>query len=156
MRPMGGLVPRLPRAAWFVLGGDFLSALGSGMTMPFFIVYLHRVREIDLTVASLAFATIAVASLVGNLVGGSLADRAGPRRVLVAGLVWSAGGAFWLAFVTSAPAAFGAAAALGLGNSIAWPALDALLATSVDEVQRSGAFALRHATLNLGFGGGAL
>ncbi len=151
-----GLVPKLPRSAWLVLGGDFLSALGSGLTMPFFIVYLHRARGIDLTVASLAFAMIAVASLVGNLLGGSLADRAGPRRALIIGLFFSGAGALSLAFVTSAPAAFGAAAALGLGNSIAWPALDALLATSVDDAQRSGAFALRHATLNLGFGGGAL
>src|SRR3954451_3433576 len=151
-----GLVPRLPRAAWLVLGGDLLSALGGGMTMPFFIVYLHRVRGIDLTVASLALATTAAASFAGNVIGGSASDRFGSRRTLMLGLVSSALGVGWLAFVTSAPAAFGAAALLGLGNSIVWPALDSLLATAVAETQRSSVFALRHATLNLGFGGGAL
>jgi MFS family permease len=150
------LVPRLPRAAWIVLAGDLLSALGSGLTMPFFIVYLHRVRGLDITVAGLAMATIAAASFVGNVVGGSLADRIGPRRTLMLGLACSAGGATWLAFVTSVPTAFAAAACLGLGNSISWPAFDSLLATVVDESQRSSAFALRHATMNLGFGGGAL
>lgn len=151
-----GLVPNLPRRAWIVLGGDLLSALGSGLTMPFFIVYLHRVRGIDLTVAGLALATIALASFAGNVIGGSLTDRTGPRRALMAGLSCSAAGCVWFAFVTSAPAAFGAAACIGLGNSIAWPSLDSLLATTVDEAQRSTVFALRHGTLNLGFGGGAL
>jgi MFS family permease len=151
-----GLVPKLPRSAWIVLSGDLLSALGSGMTMPFFIVYLHRVRGIDLTIASLALAAIAAASLAGNVIGGSATDRFGSRRTLMVGLLSSAAGAAWLAFVTSAPAAFGAAACLGLGNSIAWPALDSLLAMAVTESQRSSVFALRHATLNLGFGGGAL
>ena len=149
-------VPRLPRPAWIVLAGDLLSALGSGLTMPFFIVYLHRVRGIDLTVAGFALATIAIASFAGNVIGGSLADRIGARRALMLGLACSAGGAAWLAFVTSAPAAFGAAATLGLGNSISWPSLDALLATAVGEAQRSSVFAVRHATLNLGFGAGAL
>ena len=124
--------------------------------MPFFVVYLHRARGVELVLATLALSTIAVASFAGNLIGGSLADRVGPRRTLVTGLLCSAGGAAWLAFVTSAPEAFGAAACLGLGNSIAWPAFDSLLATVVTEEERPRAFALRHATLNLGFGGGAL
>src|SRR5579884_217698 len=151
-----GLVPRLPRAAWIVLGGDLLSAIGTGLTMPFFVVYLHRVRGIDVAVAGLALATLALASFAGNVIGGALADRAGARRALMLGLAASAAGSAWIAFVTSSAAAFGAAAVLGLGNSIAWPALDALLATAVDERQRSEVFAVRHATLNLGMGVGAV
>ena len=37
-----------------------------------------------------------------------------------------------------------------------WPALDALLASTVTETQRSTRFALRHGTFNLGFGVGAI
>jgi MFS family permease len=151
-----GLVPKLPRRAWVVLGGDLLCALGSGLTMPFFIVYLHRVRGIDLTVAGFTLATIALASFAGNLIGGSFADRIGPRRTLMAGLCTSAAGCVWLAFVTSPAAGFGAAACVGLGNSVSWPALDSLLATVVEESQRSTVFALRHATLNLGLGLGSV
>ncbi|MBA2460333.1 MAG: MFS transporter [Actinobacteria bacterium] len=133
-----------------MLGGDMLSAVGSGMTMPFFIVYLNRIRGLDLLVAGLALSTLAVASFAGNLIGGSLADRLGPRRALMVGLGAGAAGASWFAFVHSTPAAFGAAAAIGLGASIAWPAADALLASSVHESQRSSVFALRHATMNAG------
>ncbi len=151
-----GLVPRLPRRAWVVLSGDLLSAIGSGMTMPFFILYLHRVRGIDLTLAGLVLATVAVASFAGNVIGGSLADRAGPRRALMVGLCAGTGGAGWFAFVHSPAAAFGAAAVIGLGASISWPALDSLLASTVSESQRSSVFAMRHATLNVGFGTGAV
>ena len=150
------LLPRLPRRAWLVLGGDVVSALGSGMTMPFFVVYLHRMRGIDLTVAGFALAALAVASFPGNVIGGSLADRIGPRRALMFGLCAGTGGTAWFAFVQSVPAAFAAAGLIGLGASISWPALDALLASTVTETQRSTVFALRHATMNLGFGIGAI
>jgi MFS family permease len=45
---------------------------------------------------------------------------------------------------------------IGLGASIAWPAADALLASAVDDSQRSSVFATRHATMNAGFGIGAI
>ena len=150
------LVPSLPRRAWIVLGGDMLTAVGTGMTMPFFVVYLNRVRGIDLRVAGLALAVAAAASFGGNVLGGSLADRFGPRRGLMVGLVLGAGGASWFAFVGSATEAFAAAALIGLGASIVWPAEDALLAGAVDDSQRSNVFSLRHATMNAGFGVGAV
>ena len=48
MKRSPGLVPSLPARAWLVLVGDALSALGSGLTLPFFVVYLSQVRGIDL------------------------------------------------------------------------------------------------------------
>jgi MFS family permease len=150
------LVPDLPRAAWTVLAGDALSAVGTGMTLPFFVVYLNRIRGIDLGVAGLALATVALASFVGNVVGGSLSDRIGPRRSLAAGLVTSSAGAAWFAFVAAPWEAFAAAAVIGLGASVVWPSQDALLATLVSETQRSSVFSVRHGTLNLGLGVGAV
>jgi len=37
-----GFLPVLPRAAWVVLGGDFVSAIGSGLTLPCLFIYAHR------------------------------------------------------------------------------------------------------------------
>src|SRR5215208_2544508 len=73
------LVPALPRAAWVVLAGDAVSALGSGLTLPFLLVYLHQARGLDLGPASLAVATVAIAGLAGNPFGGALSDRVGAR-----------------------------------------------------------------------------
>ncbi len=149
-------MPGLPRQVWIVLGGDMLSAVGSGMTLPFFVVYLHRVRGIELGLAELALATIAFASLAGNPTGGLLTDRAGARRAVVAGSVVAAAGTASIAFVSEPWVAFAAAAATGFGLAVFWPAFDSLLAITVSPEQRSSVFAVRHATLNAGFGIGGL
>jgi len=150
------VIPRLPRPAWAVLGGDALSAVGSGMTLPFLLVYLHAVRGLPVTVAALAVAAVALASLIGNPLGGSLADRFGARNTLIGGLLIAAAGAILLLAVRQPWQAFAAAGTAGLGASIAWPAQDALLATLAGAQHRSGVFSLRHATLNAGLGSGAL
>ena len=153
---MKKLLPDLPRQAWIVLGGDLLSAVGSGLTIPFLIVYLHRVREIELELAGLAVATIGIAALVGNPTAGVLVDRIGARKTLLIGLLVAAAGTAAIAFVDTFWEAIGATATHGLGMALIWPALDSLLAVAVLPEQRSSVFSVRHATMNIGFGVGAL
>jgi hypothetical protein len=71
----------LPRAGWQLLAAGSLSAVANGLTYPFLVVYLHRVRELPLGLAGMAAATIAVAAIVVNLAAGPLVGRLGPRRV---------------------------------------------------------------------------
>ena len=146
----------MPRQAWIVLGGDLLSAIGSGLTLPFLVVYLHRVRGLDLELAGAALATIALAALVGNPIAGLLVDRFGSRKTLMIGLLVAATGTAGIAFVTAPWHAFVATATTGFGRAIIWPAQDSLLAVTVSSEQRSSVFAVRHATLNTGFGIGGL
>jgi MFS family permease len=151
-----GLLPALPRPAWVVLSGDFVSAIGSGLTLPCLFIYAHQVRDLSYGAAGLVVAMIALASLIGNPLGGAVADRWTPRRALMAGLVVAAAGSVALAFAQTAAALFGAAGLLGLGVAVIWPAQDALLASLVDPADRSAVFSVRHATLNAGLGLGAL
>src|SRR5712692_11640932 len=97
-----GLLPALPRAAWVVLGGDLVSAIGSGLTLPCLFIYAHRIRGLSDGVAGLVVATIALASLAGNPAGGALADRWTPRRALMAGLAVAAAGSAALAVADTA------------------------------------------------------
>lgn len=150
------LLPRLPRDAWVVLGGDTLSAVGSGLTLPFFLVYLTRVRGIDVAVGGLALSTVALAGFAGNPFAGWLTDRVGAKRALEGGLVVAAAGAFLVTLVREPWHAFVAAAVVGCGAAVIWPAQDALLATVVAPAERSSAFAMRNATLNAGYGLGGL
>jgi MFS family permease len=150
------LVPSLPRAAWIVLGGDMVSAVGSGLTLPFFLVYLHEVRGLELEVAGLALASVAIAGLLGNPVAGWLSDRAGPRQALMWGLVVAAAGAVLVTAVREPWQAVAAASVVGLGAGLVWPAQDALLAGVVDAGERSSVFSVRHATVNAGFAAGGL
>jgi MFS family permease len=139
-----------------VLGGDFLSAIGSGLTLPCLFVYAHQVRHLGYGTAGLVVAAVALASLAGNPVGGLLADRLTPPRAVMAGLVVAAAGSAALAFSRSAAELFGAACLLGLGVSVIWPAQDALLAQAAGPTGRSAVFSVRHASFNAGLGLGAL
>ena len=151
-----GLVPVLPRRAWVVLGSDFLSAIGSGLTLPFLFIYAHQVRDLSYGTSGLVVSTVALASLAGNPVGGALADRWTPRRALMAGLVIAAAGSVALAVAHAAVALFGTAAVIGFGVAMAWPAQDALLASLTGPSERSAVFSVRHACLNAGLALGAL
>ena len=150
------LIPALPRPVWVVLGGDFISAIGSGLTLPCLFIYAHQVRDLPDGAAGLVVATIALASLVGNPLGGALADWCTPRRALMTGLTVAASGSVALAAARSAAALFGAAALLGLGVAMSWPAQDALLASVAGQSGRSAVFSTRHASMNAGLGLGAL
>jgi MFS family permease len=151
-----GLIPKLPRQAWVVLGGDFASAVGSGLTLPLLFIYAHQVRHLSDGAAGLVVATIALASLAGNPLGGMLADQWSPRRALMAGLAIAAAGSIALATARTATELFAAAGVLGLGVAVMWPAQDALLACLAGQAERSAVFAVRHACLNAGLGVGAL
>ncbi len=155
-RTRPGLIPALPRAAWVVLGGDFVSAVGSGLTLPYLFVYAHQVRHLSYGTAGLVIASIALASLAGNPLGGALADRWTPRRAVMAGLVIAAAGSVALALAGSAAGLFAAACLAGLGVSVIWPAQDALLASVAGPAGRSAVFSVRHASFNAGLGLGAL
>ena len=116
------LLPALPRPAWVVLSGDFLSAIGSGLTLPCLFIYAHEVRHLSYGAAGLVVSTVALVSLAGNPAGGALADRWTPRRALMAGLVIAAAGSVGLALARSTIALFVAAGVLGFGVAVAWPA----------------------------------
>ncbi|WP_369275865.1 MFS transporter [Streptomyces sp. R11] len=154
--PVQSLVPRLPPAAWRILGADALSAVGTGLTLPFLMVYLHTVCGFAVEVAGSVLATFGLVSLVGNPLGGWLSDRCGPQRPLVAGLALSALGTAGWAVVSQPWHAFTAATIAALGISVCWPAQSALLASVVETHQRTSVFSVGHMTLNMGLGTGAL
>jgi MFS family permease len=145
----------MPGQVWAVLAADSLSALGSGLTLPFLLIYLTQVHGFSYAAAGAATALMAVAGLAGNPAGGVLADRAGPKASLVLGLAIAGTGAAALAVMAAPWQGFTATAVLGLGIAIAWPAQDALLARLVSENGRPAVFGVRFATMNLGLGAGA-
>ena len=147
---MTSLIPDLPRAAWKVLLGDAFSAIGGGLVLPFLIVYLHRVRDIDLGVAALAVSTVALVGFVAGPVGGWMVDRVGARNTLLAGLVASTAGTLSIALIREPWHAFVACALLGTGHALFWPGIQTLLMSVVRPDQRSSVFSVHYAALNLG------
>lgn len=151
-----GYIPSLPRSAWRILTYDAVSAIGGGMVLPFLIIYLNRVRGIDLDIAGLAIATVAVAGLVAGPVSGYLSDRAGSRVAMLVALGISAAGALALVGVKEIWHAFAACALFGAGEAAFWPAMQTLLAGAVDEAKRGVVFSVHYATINAGIGIGGI
>lgn len=148
-------IPSLPRPAWMTLVAHALSAVGTGMTMPFLIVYLHEVRGIGLGTAGLAAAMVGAGALAANPAGGMAIDRFGARAALVGGWSVAAAGTAFIAVAGAPWQAFTAAVLAGAGGAVASPAQDALLARLAAEA-RASVFAVRYAITNAGITVGGL
>lgn len=133
-----------------------MSSLGTGLTLPFLIVYLHLVRMIPLPEAGLALAAAGLLGLLASLSGGAWVDRVGAVRMVLLGLLLEAAGAASLAAVTTAPEAIVVAAMIGAAEGVTWPALSSLVAMAVPTQLRGRAFASQFMLMNLGIGAGGL
>ncbi|WP_407565997.1 MFS transporter [Streptomyces sp. 184] len=78
------------------------------------------------------------------LLGGTLADRLGCKRMIVAGCVLRTAGFGLLGVVQSLPALVAASALTGFAGALFNPAVRTYLAQAVGEERRVGAFALFH------------
>lgn len=155
-KTLSTLVPQLPNRAWKVLAGDAVAAVGTGLVLPFMVVYLRDVRGFHVQTAALVLSLLAVTGLVFGAPLGSLVDRAGPRRVLIGSLVLCALSSATFSQVTQPWQAFAAAFFLGVGFAGLWPATHSLLSSVVGPEHRSSVFSVHYATLNLGIGIGGI
>ncbi|GAA2491191.1 MFS transporter [Winogradskya humida] len=149
-------VPPLGRDAWLALGMNALSCLGSGLTMPFLLVYLHAVRDLPLGTAGAVLAVSGVAGLVVVPLTGPLVDRAGARPAFVGGLLVGGAGIALFTVATSLGWALLAAVVYGFSGGLTWNSFASLLAQLVPASSRGAVFALRYTSANAAFGAGAL
>ena len=147
--PLDPLVKRL-----FV--GIALSALGSGLTMPFLYVYLAEVRGIATSTVGLLFAFMGLLGFIGSPIGGTLIDRFGPRPVMISGLTVEAVGVASLALVHNAWHALAVAAFITLGTVGLYPAATAMLTRLVPEDRREKVYGFQFMLMNAGLGVGGV
>lgn len=147
---------QLPPDARWMLVGIGLFALGTGLTLPFLLVYLHEVRGISTPVAGLVIGWIALAGLVTAPIWGTFIDRYGPRLALIVALGVEATAVLGLTFVTEVWMAFAVATLLAVGGAGGWPAQTAILSRLVPSDERPWLFGAQFMLLNLGIGIGGL
>jgi MFS family permease len=150
------LDPRLPRDVWVLQGGGLVNSFGNGMVLPFLIIYLHNVRGISLGLAGLIAAANSAAALVTGFVAGTLADRIGPRRVLMGALCLMSGAIAFFPLIREPWHAFALSFALGAGSGAFWPSQSALVNGLTPRARRHSAFAVQRVTMNLGIALGGL
>ncbi len=146
----------LPRDGRLLLSTVVVDALGTGLVLPFGVVYLHEVRDIALETVGLVLAVPAVVALL--LLGpvGSVIDRLGPRRVLLSALTVQVVGSALLGVVTTAAGAALALGLIGVGHAAFWPASQSLVAVVVPSPIRQRYYGTSFTLLNLGIGIGGL
>lgn len=146
----------LPREGRLLLSVVVLEFLGTGLVLPFHVVYLNEVRGFDLADVGLL---LALPPLVGFLVvgpGGTAIDRYGARRVLVLALGLLVVGDVVLALADSMWQAAIALSFSGAAFGVSWPGFQSLIAAVVPQDLRQRYFGVNFALLNLGIGIGGV
>jgi MFS family permease len=145
----------LPRPVLILQGGNALNNFGSGLILPFEIIYLHAVRGFSTATAGLVLATVMGTAAVVTLPSGALLDHFSPKRILIVGNVVNAVGYGGLAFVHRPWQAFVCSAVGGAGFGLVGTAGQVLTLTMVTPEQRAESTALRRVSGNFGLGLGA-
>jgi MFS family permease len=146
----------LPVEGRWLLSTVAIQTLGRGLTLPFTIIYLHEVRGFDLSVSGALMSIIAVTGLIVTGPGGTLIDRYGARRVLLAGLTAMIAGCVLLAFATTPAIAAIGLVLMGVNFGVSWPGFNAVIAAIVDGDLRQQYFGVNFALINLGIGVGGI
>lgn len=150
------LNPDLPRPVWLLQLGGLTNSFGNGIVLPFMIIYLHNVRGISLGLAGLAAAVNSTAAFASGFLAGSLSDRIGPRRVLMAALVTMAVAISLFPLIHNVWQAYALNLVLGAGSGSFWPSQSSMLTGLTPAAGRHSSFALQRLTMNLGVALGGL
>ena len=130
--------------------------IGTGLVLPFWVVYLHEIRGYSLDVVGLLIAGMSAAGVVTSIPGGTLIDRIGPRRAMIGVLIASIVGEVVMAFAVNLPLAILGVVIVGGGFGLGWPAVQALVSSVVPSEIRARYFGMNFSLLNLGIGIGGI
>ena len=141
---------------WRVLLGVLITSVGTGLTLPFLLVYLHEVRAISTSSASAVIAWIGLAALLSTPSTGALTDRVGPMPVLIGGQVVAGAGSLGLAFTTNVLQALVSAGLSSVGWTAAATAESTLISRLAHDAAQEWVFGFQYLVFSAGLGLGAL
>ena len=136
--------------------GFFLSSLGSGLTLPYLVIYLHEIRGFALSTAGYLVAYMAIVGLVVAGPVGTLVDKYGPRKLLLFGILTQIIAVWSISFIQGLYFALFVLTLLAIGNGAVWPPQSTLIARIASAQERSKAFSIQFLVLNLGLGIGGI
>lgn len=146
----------VPRSGRLLLLGVAVDALGTGLTLPFLVVYFREVRHIALPTVGVLMSLPPFVALV--LLGpiGLAIDRFGARRLQMVALTFSLVGQLSLIAVRGPVTAALALTLSGIGHATFFPAIGALVATAIPSEHRQRFYGLSFTLLNAGIGIGGV
>jgi MFS family permease len=145
----------LPGPVIVLQAGTAVNYFGTGLILPFEIIYLHHARGFPTATAGLVLAAVMGTAAVVTPFSGALLDRFRAKPILIIGNLASALGYAGFAFVDRPWQAFVCSAVGGAGFGVAITANQVLSLTLVSAEQRASSIALRRVAGNFGLGSGA-
>jgi MFS family permease len=135
--------------------GRAVNYFGTGLVLPFEIIYLHQARGFPTATAGLVLAAVMGTAAVLTPLSGALLDRFRAKPILITGNLASALGYTGFAFAGRPWQAFACSAVGGAGFGVATTANQVLNLTLVSAEQRASSIALSRVAGNFGLGSGA-
>jgi MFS family permease len=140
----------LPGTYWYLWTGTLVNRMGS-FVLPFLALYLTRERGFRLEEAGRVVSLHGAGAVLAGIVGGTMSDRLGRRRTLLAGLWLGAGAMLSLGLARTTWHTCVSAFALGLLGELYRPAVSAAIADVVPPRDRARAYGLLYWVINVGY-----
>lgn len=148
-------LPHLKGAEGFLIA-ILIDALGSGLFMPLSLLYFHVAVGLPLISVGFALSTAAIFTLPIAPLTGSLVDRFGARRIVIAAQILQGGGFLGYLAVNNMLTLIGCALLTSIGLRLFWSAYFTLIADIASEEERDRWYGLAGAAQNAGIGIGGL
>ena len=129
---------------------SFVDMLGGSLVFPFFSLYLTQKFDVGMTQVGIMYMVWALMSgVIGNVMGGAMADKFGRKTNMIFGLIASATSTLLMVVVKNIVVLYIATSIVGIFEDIAGPAREAMIADLVPEKQRADAYGMFRIVSNL-------
>jgi len=138
-----------PKAFWVYNLVVFIDRLGGFMLYPFFALYLTQKFDIGMSTVGILFAVFSISGMIGNALGGALADRVGRKGVVIASLLLSSLSALGMGFAPTLAVFVAVSAIVGTLSSIGGPAEEAVVADLLPPEKRAEGYGIIRVIFNI-------
>lgn len=138
-----------PAKFWVLVAASFVDRVGGTLIFPFFTLYITDRFNVGMTQAGMLLGTFHLTGLLGNVVGGALADRFGRKSIVLFGLSFSALSALSMGLVDRLELFYVLAMVVGLLSDVAGPAWQAMVADILPEEKRTEGFGILRVVGNM-------
>ena len=135
---------------WLLMVASFIDMLGGSLIFPFFSLYMTQKFDVGMIEVGTMFLVWALTSgVIGNTVGGALADKFGRKTNIIFGLIASAISALMMVLINEIVVFYIVIGVIGIFEDIAGPARQAMIADLVPEELRGDAYGMFRIIFNL-------
>ncbi|MBM7704852.1 MDR family MFS transporter [Metabacillus iocasae] len=144
----------MPKALWLLVIGMLINVTGASFLWPLNTIYIHEHLGKSLSVAGFVLMLNAGASVVGNLIGGTLFDKVGGYKSIIVGISITLMALIGLIFFHGWPTYVILLIIVGFGSGMVFPSMYAMAGTVWPEGGRK-AFNAMYVAQNAGVAIGA-